>query len=219
MRILLVEDDRILGASLQRAIEKRGYGIDWLQDGESAALALNYAEYQLFIFDINLPKLSGLELLKRLRAMKIEAPVMMLTARDTPLQKVEGLDSGADDYLVKPFDLDELVARIRALLRRSGAKLTNTVITCGTVELDIAGSTVRNDGVAVTVTAREFRVLKLLMERANKYITKNDIEYALYDAESMSESNTVEVTIYNLRKKLGTEFIKSLRGFGYTVAA
>lgn len=217
MRILLVEDDRILGASLQRAIEKRGYGIDWLQDGESAVLALNDAEYHLFIFDINLPKLSGLELLKRLRGMKNDAPVMMLTARDTPLQKVEGLDSGADDYLVKPFDLEELIARIRALLRRTGARLTNTILTCGAVELDPAASVVKNNGAPVTVTAREFRLLKLLMERADKYITKNDIEYALYDAESMAESNTIEVTIYNLRKKLGTDFIKSLRGIGYIV--
>ncbi len=217
MRILLVEDDRILGASLQRAIEKRGYGIDWLQDGESAALALKNAEYNLFIFDINLPKLSGLELLKRLRTAKNETPVMILTARDTPAQRVEGLDNGADDYLVKPFDLEELIARIRALLRRAGNRAIATTITCGTVELDPAASTVKNNGVTVIVTAREFRLLKLLMERADKYITKNDIEYALYDAESMAESNTIEVTIYNLRKKLGPHFIKSLRGIGYIV--
>ncbi len=218
MRILLVEDDRILGASLQKALQKRGYGVDWLQDGESAILALGNPEYSLFLLDINLPKATGLEILRKLRSEKLETPVLLLTARDSVEQKVAGLDSGADDYLVKPFDLDELLARVRALLRRSEHRM-QTALRCGSVELDPTASVVRNNGVQVVVTAREFRVLKLLMERADKYITKSDIEFALYDAESMAESNTIEVAIYNLRKKLGPDFIKSIRGVGYMVNA
>lgn len=216
MRILIVEDDRILGASLQKALAKRGYGADWLQDGELAMMALDEADYSLYIFDINLPKSSGLELLRALRSKNQSTPVLLLTARDSTEQKVEGLDEGADDYLVKPFDLDELYARIRALLRRN-EKRASRLLKCGGVELDPAASVVKKDGTQVVLTAREFRLLKLLMERADKYITKSDIEYALYDAESMAESNTVEVGIYSLRKKLGADFIKSIRGVGYMV--
>ena len=218
MRILLVEDDRILGASLQKALEKRGYGVDWLKDGELALLALSDSNYSLCIFDINLPKISGLELLRKVRVTSQAIPVLLLTARDSVEQKVEGLDNGADDYLIKPFDLDELLARIRALLRRN-EKRRSHILCCGSVELDPEASVVKNNGSHVVLTAREFRLLKLLMERADKYITKSDIEYALYDAESMAESNTVEVAIYNLRKKLGSEFIKSIRGVGYMVSA
>ena len=218
MRILLVEDDRILGASLQKALEKRGYGVDWLQDGELALPTLRDTVYILYIFDINLPKISGLELLRHVRTSSPLTPVMLLTARDSTEQKVEGLDNGADDYVIKPFDLDELLARIRALLRRN-EKRRSHILRCGNIELDPGASVVKNNSIHVVLTAREFRLLKLLMERADKYITKSDIEYALYDAESMAESNTVEVAIYNLRKKLGSEFIKSIRGVGYMVSA
>ena len=218
MRLLLVEDDRILGASLKRALEKRGYGVDWLQDGEMAMQALADSEFGLIVLDVNLPKVSGIEILHHLRRSKNHVPVLMLTARDTSAQKVEGLDAGADDYLVKPFDLEELLARIRSLVRRSEGRL-DTVLTCGHVELDPAANVVRRNGKPLVMTAREFRLLALLMQRANKYITKSDIEYALYDAENLVESNTIEVTIYNLRKKLGSDFIKSIRGVGYMVSA
>ena len=142
----------------------------------------------------------------------------MLTARDTSLHKVEGLDSGADDYLVKPFDLDELLARLRALIRRREGRM-ETLIKCADVEVDPAARVVRKSATQVTMTAKEFQVLKLLMERAGKYVTKSDIEYSLYSAENAVESNTTEVTIYNLRKKLGSSFIKSIRGVGYMVDA
>lgn len=218
MRILLVEDDRILGASLKRALEKRGYGVDLLTDGESASLALQDEAYPLVILDINLPKRSGLEVLREARAKGNEVPVLLLTARDTTEQKVEGLDSGAEDYLVKPFDLEELLARVRSLTRRK-EKRSSHLLRCGEVELDIQASVVKQAGKQVVLTAREFRLLKLLMERAGKYLTKSDMEFSLYDAENMAESNTVEVGIYNLRKKLGAGFIKSLRGVGYMVSA
>lgn len=218
MRLLLVEDDHILGSSLKKALEKHAYGVDWLQDGQSAAEALRDSGYELVVLDINLPKLSGLDVLKQLRQREDTTPVLLLTARDTLLQKVEGLDCGADDYLVKPFDLDELLARLRALSRRAKGQSSPT-LTCGDVEVDPAAKTASKQGEPITLTAKEFQLLKLLMERAGKYVAKTDIEYALYSAENAVESNTTEVTIYNLRKKLGSDFIKSLRGVGYRVDA
>lgn len=218
MRILVVEDDAILGASLKRALEKRGYGVDWLADGESAAQIDGKDHYSCALLDVNLPHLSGLEVLRRWRSGGNEIPVLLLTARDTVEHKVEGLDSGADDYLSKPFDLDELLARVRALTRRREHR-TSQILRCGNVAMDTQASVVTQAEVQVILTAREYRILKLLMERANKYITKSDIEFALYDADHMAESNTVEVGIYQLRKKLGAGFIKSLRGVGYMVTS
>jgi DNA-binding response OmpR family regulator len=216
MRLLLVEDDHILGSSLTKALEKHAYGVDWLQDGESALAALADCDFAAAILDINLPKMNGLEVLRATRRKKNNIPILVLTARDTALQKVEGLDSGADDYLVKPFDLDELLARLRALIRRSDGRV-ETALKCRNVELDPAATVVRKAGKQVVMTAKEYRVLKLLMERAGKYVTKNDIEYALYSADNAAESNTTEVAIYSLRKKLGSEFIKSIRGVGYMI--
>ena len=218
MRILLVEDDDMLGESLKKALERHAYGVDWVQDGESASMMLRDAPFAAVVLDVNLPKRSGIEVLTELRSRKNMTPVLMLTARDTPQQKVEGLDTGADDYLVKPFDLDELLARLRSLIRRSAGR-AETKLTCGNVALEPAASIVQQSGKAVTVTAKEFRTLKLLMERAGKFVTKSDIEYVLYSAEDAAESNTVEVTIYNLRKKLGSKFIQTVRGVGYRVDA
>ena len=218
MRILLVEDDDMLGESLKKALERHAYGVDWVQDGEAASMVLHDSPFVAVVLDVNLPKRSGLEVLKEMRARKNLTPVLLLTARDLPQQKVEGLDTGADDYLVKPFDLDELLARLRSLIRRSAGR-AETVLRCGVVELEPASSIVRKGSKAVTVTSKEFRTLKLLMERAGKFVTKSDIEYLLYSAEDAAESNTVEVTIYNLRKKLGTEFIQTVRGVGYRVNA
>ena len=217
MRVLLVEDDRMLGASLKKALENHAYGVDWLQDGESAVQALANSTYMAVVLDINLPKLSGLEVLNTIRRQKNTVPVLMLTALDAPSQKVAGLDHGADDYLVKPFDLEELLARLRAIIRRSNGR-TETLLRSKTVELDESARIARKEGVQVMLTAKEFRMLKLLMERAGKYVPKSDIEYALYSADDASESNTVEVTIYNLRKKFGSDFIQTIRGVGYMVS-
>lgn len=217
MRLLLVEDDKMLGGSLKKALEKHAYGVDWVQDGESALLSIESSPFAVVVLDINLPKISGIEVLKAIRAKKNKVPVIALTARDTAMQKVEGLDSGADDYLVKPFDLEELLARLRSLVRRSEGR-AEPVLYCGGVELDAAARLVRKEGRPVMVTAKEFRVLKVLMERTGKFVTKSDIEYSLYSAEDAVESNTVEVTIYALRKKLGSEFIQTIRGVGYMVS-
>ncbi|MES2985158.1 MAG: response regulator transcription factor [Pseudomonadota bacterium] len=218
MRLLLVEDDDMLGESLKKALERHAYGVDWVRDGESALFALRDSPFAAVVLDINLPKRSGLEVLKELRTAKNMVPVLLLTARDLPQQKVEGLDGGGDDYLVKPFDLEELLARLRALVRRSAGR-AETTLRCGEVVLEPAASIVRRDEQLVTMTAKEFRTLKLLMERAGKFVTKSDIEYVLYSAEDAAESNTVEVTIYNLRKKLGAPFIQTVRGVGYRVNA
>lgn len=216
MRLLLVEDDELLGSSLKKALEKHAYGVDWLKDGESALSAIFDLSFDLVVLDVNLPKLDGLEVLKSVRRNKNLVPILLLTARDTALQKVEGLDAGADDYLVKPFDLDELLARLRALVRRREGR-SEILLRCGNVEVDPSAMVVRNPQGQITMTAKEFQMLKLLMERAGKYVTKSDIEYALYSAENAVESNTTEVVIYNLRKKLGSEFIRSIRGVGYMV--
>lgn len=218
MRILLVEDDEMLGNSLRKALEHYAYGVDWMKDGEEAIAAINDSPYAAVVLDVNLPKYSGIEVLKATRARKNMVPVLLLTARDLPQQKVEGLDAGADDYLVKPFDLDELLARLRALIRRSAGR-AETVLRCGPLALDPSASTVSKNDVAVATTAKEFRTLKLLMERAGKFVTKSDIEYVLYSADDAAESNTVEVTIYNLRKKLGAEIIQTVRGVGYRIGA
>jgi DNA-binding response OmpR family regulator len=218
MRLLLVEDDDMLGESLKKALERHAYGVDWVQDGESAIETLQDLPFAAVVLDINLPKRSGLEVLADMRKRKNMTPVLLLTARDTPQQKVDGLDSGADDYLVKPFDLDELLARLRALVRRSAGR-AETTLKCGEIELEPASSVVRRAGNQVTMTSKEFRTLKLLMERAGKFVTKSDIEYVLYSAEDAAESNTVEVTVYNLRKKLGSTFIQTVRGVGYRVNA
>jgi len=216
MRLLLVEDDAMLGSSIKKALEHHAYGVDWVQDGESALFALHDSPFVAAVLDINLPKISGLDVLKTIRQQKNTIPVLLLTARDTQQQKVEGLDTGADDYLVKPFDLDELLARLRALIRRSQGR-PETTLRCGDVELVPAASLVRKAGVSVTTTSKEFRTLKLLMERAGKFVTKADIEYLLYSADDAAESNTVEVTVYNLRKKFGSSFIQTVRGVGYRV--
>jgi DNA-binding response OmpR family regulator len=219
MRLLLVEDDQMLGASLKKALEKNGYGVDWEQDGEAALLCLDSSGFSAVLLDINLPGISGLEVLKRLRARKDNVPVLALTARDTLAQKIEGLDLGADDYVVKPFDLDELFARLRSLVRRSAGRAEPTLRCPGGVEINLAARTVHRDGASVTVTANEFRVLAMLAERMGRFVAKSDIEYALYDADGGVESNTVEVTVYRLRRKLGNGLIRTIRGVGYMVPA
>lgn len=216
MRLLLIEDDANFGSVLKKALEKHSYGVDWMQDGESGLAALEDLNYSVVILDLNLPKLSGIDVVRATRRRKNMVPILLLSAMGTQLHKVEGLDSGADDYLVKPFDLDELLARLRALARRRDGR-PEIVLKSGDVEIDPAAMVVRSASAQVAMTAKEFQMLKLLMERAGKYVTKSDIEYALYSAESAVESNTTEVVIYNLRKKLGSDFIKSTRGVGYMV--
>jgi two-component system OmpR family response regulator/two-component system response regulator QseB len=168
------------------------------------------------ILDVGLPILGGFDVLRRLRQRGNQVPVLLLTARNGVCHSVEALDEGADDYIVKPFDLEELLARLRALIRRRDGRV-QTVIRCRDVSIDPSTMVARKGDESVHMTAKEFQLLKLLMERSGRYVTKNDIEYALYDTTSSVESNATAVTIYNLRRKLGSDFIKSIRGIGYMI--
>jgi DNA-binding response OmpR family regulator len=216
MRLLLVEDDAMLGAAMKRGLEKAGYVIDWARDGEEALGGLSAQTYGTVVLDLSLPRLDGMEALKALRARNDATPVIIVTARGRGDQKIDGLDAGADDYLVKPFDLDELLARIRAQIRRREGRM-NDVLRVRDVSLDIGARLVRRGDTAVQTTAKELRVLDTLMRRAGRFVSKDELENALYDAAGGVESNTIEVTIYALRKKLGAAFILTARGLGYMV--
>ncbi len=218
MRLLLVEDDTMLGKALEAGLRQSDFVVDWVVDGEAALLALDTGDYSAVILDINLPKLSGLTVLKRMRQSAKDTPVIIMTARDGVEQRVEGLDLGADDYLVKPFELKELIARTRAIIRRSKGRAMS-VITCKDVALDTAARVVQQQGELVKLAAKEYRVLALLMQHAGKVLSKAEIEENIYDAAEDIESNTVETAIYALRKKLGRAFITTIRGVGYMVEA
>jgi DNA-binding response OmpR family regulator len=216
MRLLLVEDDPLIGDGVRAGLAQEGYAVDWLKDGRAAEQALQTEDYDLMILDLGLPKTSGLEVLKRLRSREVELPVLILTARDTVADRVTGLDCGADDYLVKPFSLDELSARLRALHRRRKER-SSPLIKLGTVVLDPASHQVTRDGVPVNVSAREFAVLQMLLENAGKVLSRSRIEENLYAWNEEIESNAVEVHIHHLRKKLGASLIHTIRGVGYVV--
>ena len=216
MRLLLVEDDAMLGSSLKLGLEQSGHTTEWVADGEAALLATDTSQFDLMLLDINLPLLSGMEVVRKLRQGNSKLPVLMLTAMDGIEYKVKGLDSGADDYLTKPFDFEELLARIRSLTRRAQDR-SDASLRAGDIELDTNARTLKKDGETIMLTAKELRVCSLLMERMNKLVSKAEIEDSLYGWNEEVDSNTVEVTVYNLRKKLGRDFIHTLRGVGYMV--
>lgn len=217
MRILLIEDDPSLGSSLQSWLQLDGYAVDWLQRGDQAATALATHDYQCVLLDRGLPGLDGDAVLRALRRTDTRLPVIVITARDTLADRVHGLDLGADDYLVKPFDLQELSARVRAALRRAAPE-SAPVLRHGAVVLDPAAKRVTLAGREVVLTAREFAVLQLLMRRPTHILGRAQIEEALYGWGEEIESNTVDVHIYHLRLKLGRTFIRTVRGQGYGLA-
>ncbi|MBW8457891.1 MAG: response regulator [Thiobacillus sp.] len=214
MRILLVEDDELLGDGLAAGLRHCGYNVDWLRDGESARAALATEDYAALVLDLGLPRLDGMAVLRLLRAEGNAIPVLILTARDTTWDKVGGLDSGADDYLVKPVDLDELAARLRALTRR-GSGTRAPLLKFRDVELDPAARRVRVLGQPVEISAREFVILEMLMRNVGKVISRAQLESALYGWGEGAESNVVEVHIHHLRRKLGVDLIRTVRGVGY----
>ncbi|MFZ3173684.1 MAG: response regulator [Thiobacillus sp.] len=214
MRILLVEDDELLGDGLAAGLRHCGYNVDWLRDGESARAALATEDYAALVLDLGLPRLDGMAVLRLLRAEGNAIPVLILTARDTTWDKVGGLDSGADDYLVKPVDLDELAARLRALARR-GSGTRAPLLKFRDVELDPAARRVRVLGQPVEISAREFVILEMLMRNVGKVISRVQLESALYGWGEGAESNVVEVHIHHLRRKLGVDLIRTVRGVGY----
>jgi len=219
MRILLVEDDPMIGKTLQQALQQDGYAVDWVTDGESGRTAITTSQdaYVLVLLDLGLPRKGGLALLRELRREGNRVRVLVVTARDAVADRVEGLDAGADDYLTKPFSLDELTARIRALLRRDVTREDN-VLRHGDLALDTATHAVTKGGKVIDVSAREFALLAALLERPGAALSKTQLEERIYRWGDEVESNAVEVHIHNLRKKLGSEAIRTLRGVGYALA-
>jgi two-component system response regulator QseB len=216
MRLLLVEDDAMIGESVRLGLRRDGFTVDWVRDGRAAELALANAVYDLMLLDLGLPKKDGLEVLKTLRRGGNKISVLVLTARDAVGDRITGLDSGADDYLVKPFDLDELSARIRALLRRQAGRF-ESLIKYGDLTLNPMTRAASLGGRPLALSAREFAVLEALLDRPGAVLSREQLEEKLYGWDEEVESNAVEVYIHGLRKKLGADFIKNIRGVGYMV--
>jgi two-component system response regulator QseB len=217
MRLLLVEDDPMIGESVRRALRHDGFAVDWVQDGESAAHALAAEPYALLLLDLGLPRKSGIEVLRELRGRGLDLPVLVVTARDTVDERVEGLDAGADDYLVKPFALAELEARIRALLRRRAGQ-ADPALHCGALTLDPSTNEATYRDRRAVLSAREFALLWALAETPGTVLSRAQLEEKLYGWQEEVDSNAVEVHIHNLRKKLGADLIRNLRGVGYSIS-
>ena len=219
MRILLVEDDELLGDGIRTGLRHYGYTVDWVKDGRSAhrVLTTPHEDFDVIVLDLGLPKMSGLDLLKSIRERHITVPVVILTARESVEDRVKGLDAGADDYLTKPFDLDELCARMRALQRRSKAR-ANPVIAYGDIELDPASHTVQQAGKDVPISRREFALLQKLLENTGRVISREQLNQTLYGWGENIDSNALEVHIHNLRKRFGTQLIRTIRGVGYMIS-
>jgi two-component system response regulator QseB len=216
MRLLLVEDDTMIGEAIRSGLKRDGFAVDWVHDGESASQVLRSEEFDLLLLDLGLPRKSGLEVLTALRARGLGIPVLIITARDAVSDRVQGLDAGADDYLVKPFDLDELAARIRALLRRKSGRTAPAIEHLG-VTLNPATHAVTRAGREITLSPKEFALLQLLMERPGTILSRGRLEERLYGWGEEVESNAIEVHIHGLRRKLGADYILNVRGVGYRV--
>jgi two-component system response regulator QseB len=217
MRVLLAEDDPMIGASIRQGLRQDGFTVDWAEDGRAAELALAEDVHDLLVLDLGLPKRSGLELLGAMRRRGDARPVLILTARDAVADRIAGLDAGADDYMVKPFDLDELSARLRALLRRSSGR-SAPVVVHGEVELDPATREVHLRGELVALSPREFALLEALLARPGTILSRAQLEDRLYGWSDAVESNAVEVHIHSLRRKLGADLIRNVRGVGWMAA-
>ena len=216
MRVLLAEDDAMIGAAVRDRLRSQGFAVDWVRDGRAADMALAAEAYDLLLLDLGLPGREGLAVLKGLRARGSTLPVVILTARDAVDDRVAGLDAGADDYIVKPFDLKELEARLRAVLRRQAGH-ASSVIEHGRLSLDLVAHELRQDGVLVPLSPREFALLHALLERPGRVLSRAQLEERLYGWGEEVGSNVVEVHIHSLRRKLGTELIRNVRGVGYRV--
>jgi two-component system response regulator QseB len=216
MRILLVEDDAALGEGIRVALKPEGYTVDWVQDGASALHALTHEDFGLAVLDLGLPRMDGLQVLQRLRAASNPVPVLVLTARDATSDRIAGLDAGADDYLVKPFDVDELKARIRALLRRSFNR-AQPALEYREVSLDPVNQQVSYRGQPVVLQRKEFLLLHELLAQPGRVLTRDRLQQVLYGWDDEAESNALEVHIHHLRRKLFPELIRTVRGVGYLV--
>ena len=220
MRVLLVEDDELLGDGVRAGLMQYKYTVDWVKNGQAALQALLTEKFDAVVLDLALPRLSGLEVLKAARSKGITTPVLILTARDKVEDRVAGLDSGADDYLTKPFDLYELCARLRALLRRSGGRATPVLVHTyekTEIKLDPAAHNVTKNGKTIELSRREFDLLQMLMESPGKVLSRDTISQSLYGWSDNVDSNALEVHVHNLRKKFGNNFIVTIRGVGYMI--
>ena len=215
MRILLVEDDLMLGDGLRTGLTQYRYTVDWVKDGNAALQAIGAEPFEVIVLDLGLPKRSGLDVLRTMRSKGINTPVLILTASDGVENMVKGLDSGADDYLAKPFDLDELCARIRALQRRGSGGRAKPVINFGNITLDPASHTVYKDNELVIISRREFVLLHLLLDNPGRVLSREYLTQSLYGWGGDVDSNALEVHVHNLRKKFGNKIITTIRGVGY----
>ncbi|MEN9847947.1 MAG: hypothetical protein RL368_687 [Pseudomonadota bacterium] len=216
MRLLLIEDDALIGDGIQAGLNQVGYAIDWVQNAEAGEHALNIESYDGLILDVGLPRQSGLSLLKKLRSAGNKLPVLILTARDSIHDKIKGLDTGADDYMIKPFDLEELAARLRAILRRAQGRAT-PCLEYGALRLDPAAKILTLEAEPITLSQKELLILQTLLENIGKILSRSRLEESLYGWDDMIESNAVEVHIHHLRKKLGKNLIRTIRGIGYMI--
>jgi two-component system response regulator QseB len=216
MHLLLVEDDELLGDAIRVGLTQEHYAVEWVRDGQAAERSLRNTHYDLVLLDLGLPGRTGLDILHGLRSAGDPIPVIILTARDTVNDRITGLDAGADDYLVKPFNLHELQARVRALLRRGSGRASN-LLRHGELVLDPVAHTVTHRGQPVELSPREFVLLRLLLENPGRVLSRSRLEEALYGAEGEVGSNAVEVHVHHLRRKLGNELIHTLRGVGYLI--
>jgi two-component system response regulator QseB len=216
MRLLLVEDDHMIGESLVRGLRDDGYAVDWVRDGAAALAALRdrQADFSIAVVDWNLPRQDGLSVIKAVRASGNRLPILMITARDDLSDRISGLDGGADDYLVKPFEFAELKARLRSLIRRQDGR-ASTEIVHGNLVLDPVTHSVRLGELSVAITAREFALLRALMERPGAVLSRAQIEERLYGWDESVQSNAIEFVIHSLRKKLGSTIIENVRGVGW----
>ena len=216
MRILLVEDDDMLGEAVRDGLRQEGYVVDWVRNGGAALAALSTSSFSALVLDLGLPDSDGLGLLRRLRQSGQATPVVIVTARDRVSDRIGGLDAGADDYLIKPFDIDELGARLRAITRRADG-CAESLLIAGEVVLDLRQRTVTRHGAPAALTAREYALVELLMRKAGCLVTRAEIEEELYGFDDHIASNAIEVHIHNLRRKLGPQFITNLKGRGYRI--
>ena len=216
MRILLIEDDAMIGKAVRQGLTQAGFAVDWVTDGRAADLSLANGVYDLAILDLGLPKKDGMAVLATLRGMGNSMPILIASARDTVRDRIAGLEAGADDYVLKPFDLDEIVARVRALLRRHAGS-GSPLMSFGSLVLDPVRKLVTRNGVTVDLSAKEFAVLEVLMQRPGAVLSREKLEESVYGWDGEVGSNAIEVHLHHLRKKLGAESIKNVRGVGYRV--
>ena len=218
MRLLLVEDDHMIGRAVRQGLGDAGFAVDWVMDGNAAERALANGVYDLALLDLGLPGQDGMAVLKLLRRGGNSVPVLIVTARDAVADRIAGLNAGADDYVLKPFDLDELIARVRALLRRH-AGAGSPLLECGALALDPVRKEVRLKGELVHLSAREFALLEVLLQRPGAVLSREQLEDSVYGWSEEIGSNAIEVHLHNLRRKLGAETIRNVRGVGYKVVA